>query len=69
MHSAAAGEPRITLTLPALVATRALYLHIEGADKRAVFDRVQAGAAPFAQSPLRAILRAAPVALNVYWRP
>jgi 6-phosphogluconolactonase len=66
MRSATAGEPRMTLTLSALVATRALYLHIEGADKQAVLAHVRAGEGAYAHSPLRALLRAARVPLDVY---
>ena len=66
MRSATAGEPRMTLTLAALIATRALYLHIEGADKQAVLAHVRAGEGAYAHSPLRALLRAARVPLNVY---
>lgn len=66
MRSPTAGEPRITLTLPALAATRALYLHIEGADKRQVLAHVLAGEGALARSPLRAIARAANVPLNIY---
>jgi len=66
MRSATAGEPRITLTVSALAATRALYLHIEGADKQATLARVRAGEGTYARSPLRALLHAARVPLNVY---
>lgn len=66
MRSATAGEPRMTLTLATLVATRALYLHIEGADKQAVLAHVRAGEGVYARSPLRTLLRAARVPLNVY---
>jgi len=66
MRSPSAGEPRITLTLAALAATRALYLQIEGAEKQAVLTRVRAGDGTYARSPLRALLRAARVPLDVY---
>jgi len=66
MRSATAGEPRMTLTLSALVATRTLYLHIEGADKQAVLAQVRAGEGAYARSPLRELLRAARVPLDVY---
>lgn len=66
MRSPSAAEPRITLTLPALIATRALYLQIEGADKQATLERVRAGDGAYARSPLRMILREARVPLNVY---
>lgn len=67
MRAASAGEPRITLTLPAIVTTRHLYLHIEGADKRDVFDRIERSEGVFARSPLRSITTHASVPLNVYW--
>ena len=66
MRSPSAGEPRITMTLPALIATRALYLQIEGADKQATFAGVRAGEGAFARSPLRMIMQTAPVPLDVY---
>ncbi|HEX6832310.1 MAG TPA: 6-phosphogluconolactonase [Rudaea sp.] len=67
MRSAAAGEPRITLTLPAIIHTRNLYLHIEGAQKREVFEKVERGEGDLARSPLRPIVEHAPVPLKVYW--
>ena len=66
MRSAAAGEPRMTLTLSALAAARALYLQIEGAEKQHTLARVLAGEGAYARSPLRALLHAARVPLNVY---
>jgi 6-phosphogluconolactonase len=55
MHAAGAGEPRITLTLPVLLQSRALYLHIEGTDKLQVLERaLEAG--PVEELPVRAIL-------------
>src|SRR3546814_6040009 len=35
MRAPGAGEPRITLTLPLIVAAGRIYLHIEGAEKAA----------------------------------
>ncbi|MFT4257368.1 MAG: 6-phosphogluconolactonase [Pseudoxanthomonas sp.] len=52
MRAPGAGEPRITLTLPVLLAAHHLYLHIEGAEKRAVLARAQAGD----DLPVRAVL-------------
>ena len=66
MRSAVAGEPRMTLTLSALAAARALYLQIEGAEKQHALARVLAGEGAYARSPLRALLHAARVPLNVY---
>lgn len=64
MRAPGAGEPRITLTLATLLATRHLFLHIEGKDKREVLSRALAGTGNF---PIRAVLERAPVA--VYWCP
>jgi len=66
MRSPSAGEPRITLTLPTLAAARALYLQIEGTDKQDTLAHVRAGEGAYARSPLRALLRAARVPLDVY---
>jgi 6-phosphogluconolactonase len=60
MRAPSAGEPRMTLTLAALVNTRSLYLHIEGADKDAAFDRaMSADGTPLA--PIRSVLQQSPV--------
>lgn len=63
MRSPTAGEPRMTLTLPALVATRRLALHIEGIGKRNVYE------SPDATSPLGAVLAAAASPIDIYWSP
>lgn len=62
MRAPDAGEPRITLTLPVLTDAGSLYLQIEGARKRHVFEQAAEGA----DYPMRAVLQAAP-ALRVYW--
>ena len=62
-----AGEPRITFTLPRLLKTDGLYLHIEGGEKARVLD-VALGDGPVEDMPIRAVLRSgAPV--SVYWCP
>ncbi|GGD50885.1 6-phosphogluconolactonase [Pseudoxanthomonas indica] len=61
MRAPGAGEPRITFTLPVLRAARHLYLHIEGAQKRAVLEAALAGA----DLPIRTVLEQAP-ATTVY---
>ncbi len=66
MRAPSVPEPRLTLTLPALTATRALYLHIEGAAKRAVLAR--ALAAP-ASAPVARVLAHARVRPQVFWCP
>ncbi|UPG85671.1 6-phosphogluconolactonase [Luteibacter aegosomatis] len=65
MRAEGAGEPRITLTLPKVLDTRALFLHIEGADKKDVLAKAEAGE----DFPIRSVLTHARVALDVYWAP
>jgi 6-phosphogluconolactonase len=67
MRAPDASEPRITLTLPTLIDTRALYLHIEGADKKSVFD--QAMTSDDSPAPIRTVLKASRVTPIVYWCP
>ncbi len=66
MRAAAAGEPRITLTLPVLLQADGLALHIEGAAKRAVLERA-AAPGPVAAMPVRAVLSSAK--LTIFWSP
>lgn len=62
-----AGEPRVTFTLPRLLRTDGLYLHIEGEEKAEVLDRAL-GDGPIADMPIRAVLRSGH-AVTVYWCP
>ncbi|MGF1593359.1 MAG: 6-phosphogluconolactonase [Kiloniellaceae bacterium] len=68
MRAPGAGEPRITLTLPLIAAARAVYLHIEGAEKAAVLERAL-WPGPVEEMPVRAVLRACTRALEVFWCP
>ncbi len=68
MRAPDAPEPRITLTLSALTSTRAMYLHIEGADKKAVFDGAMSTRAGD-RAPIRVVLEASPVTPGVFWCP
>lgn len=68
MRADAAGEPRITLTLPALIAAEKLVLHIEGAEKLDVLEKALSGDDPF-EMPIRAVIAAAPRPLDVVWAP
>lgn len=62
-----AGEPRITFTLPRLLETDGLYLHIEGEEKARVLDAAL-GDGAVEDMPIRAVLRSgAPI--SVYWCP
>lgn len=67
LRAPGAGEPRITFTLPRLLETDALYLHIEGAEKAEVLEKAL-GDGPVAEMPVRAVLRSG-APLSVYWCP
>lgn len=65
VHALSAGEPRLTMTLPSVAASRSVFLHIEGEEKRAVLDSALAGA----KLPIGAVLSALPRPAAVYWAP
>lgn len=67
MRAEAAGEPRITLTLPVLLAADFLAVHIEGAPKRAVLEAARLPG-PLAKLPVRAVL-GGPKAPDIFWCP
>jgi 6-phosphogluconolactonase len=69
MYSPSAGEPRVTLSLSALLATRALYLHIEGDTKRNLLTRIVRGEAPFTSAPIAAVLSQSAVTPVRFWCP
>lgn len=69
MHATHAGEPRITLTLPMLLATRALYLLIRGAKKRDLIADVRLGLDAAKNYPVNAVVHQEQVPLAVYWAP
>jgi 6-phosphogluconolactonase len=63
-----AGEPRVTLTLQVLLASKALYLHIEGEEKVETLRKAEAEG-PVEAMPVRAILRQTQTPLTIYWCP
>ncbi len=69
MTAPGAGEPRITLTLPVLLAARRLYLHIEGQDKQATLQRALSGEEGGADYPIRNLLLSVHAPLPVYACP
>ncbi len=69
MHAPDAGEPRITLSLPTLLDTRALYLLVSGEKKRALLADAQLGLGPARDYPVRAVLAQQRVPVAVYWCP
>lgn len=67
-RATAAGEPRITLTLPVLLAAEHLILHIEGEAKRRVLEEALRPG-PVEELPIRAVLQAPGGRLQVFWCP
>ena len=67
MNAAGAGEPRLTFTLPRLLAAHHLCLHIQGQDKMQVLDKALAGPDQM-EMPVRAVLHSAKP-LDLYWCP
>ncbi len=67
MRAPSAGEPRITLTLPVVLDSRAIYLHIEGERKRRVLQDAANSAESDRTFPISQVLRNARAPLNVYW--
>ena len=67
----APSEPRqrISLNLAAIAASKQLYLHITGADKRALFDRARSGDAEVADLPIATLVAKLGERLIVYWAP
>ena len=67
MHAEDAVEPRITLTLPLLLAADSIAIHIEGAAKREVLAKAtQPG--PVIEMPIRAVLAHQPLP-QIFWCP
>ncbi len=69
MRAAGAGEPRITLSLPTLLQTRALVLLVSGERKRDVLADARLGLGNAQHYPIRAILTQQRVPVAVYWCP
>ncbi|MEZ2331316.1 6-phosphogluconolactonase [Mesorhizobium sp. RCC_202] len=66
VHAASGGEPRLTLSMARIVAAGFIALHIEGEDKRTAFDGAMG---PDAKKPIRKVLEAAPIPVEVFWAP
>ncbi|MCJ7687083.1 MAG: 6-phosphogluconolactonase [Desulfobacteraceae bacterium] len=61
-----APHGRMTLTLPALLDSRQIYLHLSGEEKRDVYERALGGDS-VEKMPIRAVLNQDKVPVNVYW--
>ncbi|MGB7431284.1 MAG: 6-phosphogluconolactonase [Ahrensia sp.] len=68
MEAPGAGEPRLTLTLPYLLDARFVALHIEGDEKRAVYDQAMIDEETM-QMPVRAVLHQKVSPISVFWAP
>jgi 6-phosphogluconolactonase len=68
MNAPGAGERRLTLTLPRILDAHFLALHIEGTEKKAVYEHALAEG-PAEDLPVRAVLRAAADRLQIFWAP
>jgi 6-phosphogluconolactonase len=69
MRAPAAGEPRITLSLPTLLQTGALYLLVSGEKKRDVLADARLGLGDARHYPVRAVLTQQRTPVAVYWCP
>jgi 6-phosphogluconolactonase len=65
LRAPGAGEPRITLTLPFLLNSKAIYLHIEGPEKTATLAKAVA-TGPIEDMPIRAVIKQTQVAISIY---
>lgn len=63
-----APHERMTLTLPALLQSRQIILHLVGPGKRAVYERALAKG-PVAEMPIRAVLGQTFAPVTVFWAP
>ncbi|WP_428265765.1 6-phosphogluconolactonase [Haliangium sp.] len=61
-------QPRMTLTLATLLASRRIVLHLSGDGKWAVYQRALAGA-DAGEMPIRAVLAHRAPVVEVYWAP
>jgi len=64
----AASHKRMSLTLAALLKSRALVVHIVGNEKKSVLDQALAPG-PVQDMPIRAIFRQSRVPVTIFWAP
>lgn len=68
LASLTAPHERMSLTLPVILDSRQLYLHIVGQDKKDVLDQAMRNG-PVEEMPIRFILKQQSTPLTVYWAP
>ena len=61
------GEPRVTFSLPKILAAKEIILHIQGGDKSATLEKALSGSDEM-EMPVRAVLNSARV-IEIYWCP
>ena len=61
------GEPRLTFSLPKILAASEIILHIQGADKSATLEKALSGSDEL-EMPIRAVLSSGRV-IEIYWCP
>ncbi len=66
VHAASGGEPRLTLSMARIIGAGFIALQIEGEDKRIAFDGAMGAGA---KKPIRKVLEAAPIPVEVFWAP
>jgi len=66
MTPVTAPHDRMTLTLPAMLDSRKIYLHLSGKEKRAVYEKALGGNS-IEEMPIRAVLDQDKVPVDVYW--
>lgn len=64
----AAPHARMTLTLPALLQSRRIILHLVGQEKRKVYEKALAEG-PVPEMPIRSVLGQSIVPVTVFWSP
>lgn len=67
VHAPSAGEPRLTLALPALAAARFAALHIEGEEKKAVFESAMTRDRD--PLPIRTVIEHCRKPVHIFWAP
>jgi 6-phosphogluconolactonase len=63
-----ASHERMTLTLPAILSSREIIVHISGAEKQKVYEQAISEGPP-EEMPIRFILRQEKVPVTVFWAP
>jgi 6-phosphogluconolactonase len=62
-----AGEPRLTFSLPKILAAKEIMLHLQGQDKWATLEKAQAGSV-ILEMPVRSVLQSGRE-VEIYWCP